>query len=300
MPLPFLSPGDVAASGLPGDVRHRDQPARRRGVGAAHVAAPGPAQGRRLQRVAPPPRRRACSRSARCSAARSPAPQLPDEREHLGVALAGDDAIGAVEAWQVLADVAGPSTATASSRSPWPGCTRPDRPRSWRGAGRHRRRDRRRGRDRPDGARPLRHRRAGRLARGRPRPPARPAPRRPRLPPDQPLPVERHRPRLRGRRRPRRPRPSSARSPRRRVRCWPTVRLFDVYRGAGRRRRPPQPGLPAAPAGRTTAPSPTPTSPICAPGSSPPSPTSTPPSCAGSDPGRAPVVSWPPGSGAVR
>ncbi len=30
--------------------------------------------------------------------------QLPDEREHLGVALAGDDAIGAVEVWHVLAD----------------------------------------------------------------------------------------------------------------------------------------------------------------------------------------------------
>ena len=63
-------PATSAAAGLPGDGRHAHQPAGRRGVGAAHLAAARPAQGRRLQRVAPHRRRRACSRSARSSASR--------------------------------------------------------------------------------------------------------------------------------------------------------------------------------------------------------------------------------------
>ena len=57
-------PRHARQGGPAGRVGADHQPARRRGERAAHLAAPGPARGDRLQRVAPPHRAWRCSRSA--------------------------------------------------------------------------------------------------------------------------------------------------------------------------------------------------------------------------------------------
>ena len=103
MPLPFLAPGDLERSGLPGDGIDDHQPARGRGVRAAHVAAARPAQGAGLQRVPPQHRGRPVRDRPRVPAtvprrgtASADGQPLPDEREMLGVALGGRDAAAAV------------------------------------------------------------------------------------------------------------------------------------------------------------------------------------------------------------
>ena len=83
---------------------HR-QPAGRRGERAAHVAAPGPAQGGGAQRVAPPHRGRRCTRSA--TSTRRALGALPDEHEALGVVLAGADATAAMALWREIAAAMG-------------------------------------------------------------------------------------------------------------------------------------------------------------------------------------------------
>ena len=135
------------------------------------VAAARAAQGRRLQRVAPQRpasrcsrsatstgcRRRAsrCPTSARCSRSRS-----PGARRRRRVRGAGDD----------VADALGWRRRRRSQRRAGPACTPPAA--SLLGEAASARRGRR---GRPRRARRLRHRRAGGVARARPRPPARPA-----------------------------------------------------------------------------------------------------------------------------
>lgn len=103
MPLPFVSASDVEASGLPGEFVTVTNPldagesvlrtSLRTGLlKAVAYNASHRHPGIRLFEIGK-------------VFGRPPAGvQLPDEREHLGVALAGDDAIGAVEVWQVLAE----------------------------------------------------------------------------------------------------------------------------------------------------------------------------------------------------
>ena len=103
MPLPFVSADDVEASGLPGEVVTVTNPLdagesvlrtslrtgllKAIGYNASHRHP-----GIRLFEI------------GKVFGRPIAGAQLPDEREHLGVALAGDDAIGAVEVWQVLAE----------------------------------------------------------------------------------------------------------------------------------------------------------------------------------------------------
>ena len=103
MPLPFVSADDVAASGLPGAFVTVTNPldagesvlrtSLRTGllkVVAYNASHRHP--GVRLFEI------------GKVFGRPIAGAQLPDEREHLGVALAGDDAVGAVETWQVLAE----------------------------------------------------------------------------------------------------------------------------------------------------------------------------------------------------
>jgi phenylalanyl-tRNA synthetase beta chain len=103
MPLPFLSAADVEAAGLPPEL--------------VTVTNPLDASESVLRTSLRPGLLKAVSYNA---SHRHPGvrlfeigkvfgrpvagAQLPDEREHLGVALAGDDAIGAAEVWHVLAE----------------------------------------------------------------------------------------------------------------------------------------------------------------------------------------------------
>ncbi len=96
--------------------------------------------------------------------------QLPDEREVLSAVLAGRDARDAVEVWLVLVDALG--VRDASLRQTALAGLHPTRSAEVVVGGDGARRGRR---DRPRGARPARHPGPGRLARGRPRPAARPA-----------------------------------------------------------------------------------------------------------------------------
>ena len=67
MPNPFLAPDTLRARRSPARGADRDQPARGRRERAAHLAATRAAPGDRLQRIAPPHRCAACSRSATCT-----------------------------------------------------------------------------------------------------------------------------------------------------------------------------------------------------------------------------------------
>ena len=61
---------------------------------------------------------------------RPPEPQpLPDEREHLAVAIAGSEAPAAVEAWEALADRARGARPGAASPRRSRACTPPDQQR---------------------------------------------------------------------------------------------------------------------------------------------------------------------------
>ena len=94
MPTPFLAPGDLDRAGLDARRPHDHQPARGRGERPAHVAAARAVQGGGLQRVAPLRRRRAVRDRPRLLRRRTG--PLPDEREVLGVALAGREGPAAV------------------------------------------------------------------------------------------------------------------------------------------------------------------------------------------------------------
>jgi phenylalanyl-tRNA synthetase beta chain len=107
MPLPFLSPADVVTAGLrPDDVVTLTNPLDAEESVLRPSLAPG-----LLKAVAynashrnPGVRLFEIGKVFR----RAPAgQQLPDEREHLGVVLAGDDARAAVDVWSVLADALG-------------------------------------------------------------------------------------------------------------------------------------------------------------------------------------------------
>lgn len=103
MPLPFVSAADVEASGLPGEFVTVTNP-----LDASESVLRTSLRTGLLKSVA-------YNASHRHPGVRLfeigkvfgrpvAGAQLPDEREHLGVALAGDDAVGAVEVWQVLAE----------------------------------------------------------------------------------------------------------------------------------------------------------------------------------------------------
>ena len=176
MPLPFLAPGDLERCGLPDDGIDAHQPARwPRSRCCARRCCPG------CSRPSPttPPTATPASRLFEIGhvfrPAASPAQTLPDEREQLGVALAGArrdrprSRRGAS-----LADGARPAEAPARSRDDASPGLHPTRRRRLRG---------RRatavgvvGEVDPAVLDGLRHRRAGRLARGRPRRAARRCP----------------------------------------------------------------------------------------------------------------------------
>ena len=173
-------PATSSRAGLPGDARHRHQPARRRGVACcARRCGPG------CSRRSPTTRRTATPASrlfeigkvfrppaagpAAARRARAPRRRPRRRRRHRRRSRSG-------RCWPTRSAL---PTAAASSRSPSPGCTPPGRPRSCVGAD---------GTDRVGAVGEIDPavldafgiaERVG-LARGRPRPPARPAPRRPR------------------------------------------------------------------------------------------------------------------------
>jgi phenylalanyl-tRNA synthetase beta chain len=103
MPLPFLSPADVARAGLPDQVVTLTNPLDADESVLRPSLAPG-----LLKAIA----YNASHRNPGVRLfeigkvfGRPPAgQQLPDEREHLGVVLAGEDARAAVDVWHVLAD----------------------------------------------------------------------------------------------------------------------------------------------------------------------------------------------------
>ena len=161
MPNPFLAPDTLA----PGRARRRraahHQPARRRGERAAHVAAAraccGPSPS--TSRTAAPASR--CSRSATST---RPGPgELPDEYEALGVVLAGEEAPAAVAVWREIAAAMGVGARIDQGRRAARAAPDP-----LGDARRRARRHRRRRRGRPRRARGVRDRRAGRRARARP------------------------------------------------------------------------------------------------------------------------------------
>ena len=245
-----------AAAGLAADGHRAAQPAGRRGVGAAHRrCCPGLVAGRRLQRRPPPAPACGCSRSATSSCRRRTASCCPTSASTSAWSSPAREAPAAVEVWQVAGRPARrrstPAVANADAARPAPDPRRRGR---WStatsvGVGR---------RDRPRRARPPRHRRAGRLARGRPRRAARRPRRDRRLPAGQPVPVERHRPGLRGARR-----RSSAVDVERTLaagrRRWSGRSACSTSTGAtGSGRRPSEPGLPPCASRPPTAPSPTP------------------------------------------
>jgi phenylalanyl-tRNA synthetase beta chain len=103
MPLPFVSVADVEASGLPGEFVTVTNPldagesvlrtSLRTGLlKSVAYNASHRHPGMRLFEI------------GKVFGRPVDGAQLPDEREHLGAALAGDDAIGAAEIWQVLAE----------------------------------------------------------------------------------------------------------------------------------------------------------------------------------------------------
>ena len=127
MPMPFLAPGDLARAGSAPSGIEIDQPARRGGVGAAHLAA-ARARRRRSRYNAthrnegvglfeighvflphPTPTSRSCPTSASSSAPCSP----------------GRDAAAAVEAWYVVADVLDCGGVEIVERPRSRACTRP-------------------------------------------------------------------------------------------------------------------------------------------------------------------------------
>ena len=163
------SPRATWPGGPRADGHHAHQPAGRRGVGAAHVAAPGPAEGGRLQRVAPQRRRVACSRSATCSgcrlAGRAAARRARGARRRAGRA-------GRRRPRRRLGRARGRARRGTPSPVARGGAARPaPDPHVLLGEGGAARRGRR---GRPGGLEALRHRRAGGVAGARPRPPASP------------------------------------------------------------------------------------------------------------------------------
>ena len=125
MPLPFLAPATSSAAGLDPVGIDADEPAGRRGVGAAHSLLPG-----LVRRPSPttPPAGQTGVRLFEIGHVFLPPPDgqlLPDEREHLAVVLAGPEAPAAVEVWQVLADLLAGSSARRSRNAERPACTRP-------------------------------------------------------------------------------------------------------------------------------------------------------------------------------
>ena len=169
--------------------------------------------------------------------------QLPDEREVLSAVLAGQDARAATEVWLVLVDALGVRDASLRQQA-LPGL-HPTRAAEIVVAGEAIGAV---GEIDPGRARSAGHPRTGGLARGRPRPPARPTAGHPGLRAGEPLPVERHRPGLRGpRRRVRRSDPRHHRGQRQRAagRGAPVRRLPQRLPGAGHpepRLHPPPPG----------------------------------------------------------
>ena len=244
MPLPFLAPGDLARVRAARRRHHAHQPAGGRGVGAAHLAAPGPAQGVayneshrnhgvalfEIGKVVPPPLAGASSCPTSASslgvgAGRRATPRTPSRCGACWPRRSASTALALEQAARRRA-APDPRRPRSSSAGDVVGAV---------------------GEIDPGVLDALRHRRAGRPGSrststallDRPHGDAA-------VPAGQPVPVERHRPGLRGRRRRRRPPPSSDAIRGRGRRPARRRRLFDVFRGDGRGRRPPQPGLPPA------------------------------------------------------
>ena len=157
----------------------------------------------------------------------------PTSASMLAVVLAGARGAGRrCDAWRVAGR--GARRRPASTRrgtSRCPACTPPARP----AASPRRRGRRRRGRDRPGGARRLRHRRSASAgSRSTSMPLARAAHGDRPLPAGQPVPVQRHRPGLRGRRRRPGRRRRGARCGRRPASCWSSC-ACSTCTGASRR-----------------------------------------------------------------
>ena len=99
--MPFLAPGRPRAEpGCSTTPHHDHQPARRRGVGAADVAAAGSAEDDRLQRVAPQHRRRAVRDRSRLPPAAPSAAAARRARARSPSRSPGAEAPAAVEAWR--------------------------------------------------------------------------------------------------------------------------------------------------------------------------------------------------------
>ena len=233
LPMPFLAPDDLARAGLDAQGITVTNPLDARESVAAHLAAPGPAEGRGLQRQPPQRPASACSRSARSSSRRPAADERPAEPEHLGRGARRPGGARRRRRSGGPGRGARPSTGPSCGPRPSTASTRPAARRSW-------------------SATPW----SARWGRSTPPWPTEfgidervaclevdldalaDAPRRrPDLPAGQPVPLQRHRPGLRRARR-RARRRGRGHDPRRRpATCWPRVRLFDVFRGelAGRR-----------------------------------------------------------------
>ena len=245
MPMPFLAPGDLERGRLAGEAISRHQPARRRGVGAAHVAAPGPAQGDRATTSRTAASALRCSRSATSTVPAADEPRCPTSASMLGVALGGArGARGRRGRGTALVDALGLAAIDRRSTAELPGL-HPTRGRAHRG--RRRARSARSARSIPACSTPTASPSGWRGSRSTStrcsacRTASEP------LPPGQPVPVERHRPGLRGRRRRAPPRDVEAHAARgRRRRCSSTLRAVRrVPRRRGGRGQP-QPGVPPA------------------------------------------------------
>ena len=197
MPMAFLAPGDQARAGLGDDGITITNPLVAEESVLRTSLLPGPAQGRRPQRRPPPDRRRRCSRSATSSAGRpTPAPSCPTSASTSASPSPARRRPAPSQRWWALAEHLGLDADAARPRAR-PACTRRGRPRSSSTAtvlGVV-------GEVDPGVLDGVRHRRAGGVARGRPRPPPRPPAVERAVRAVQPLPVERRRPRLRGARR---------------------------------------------------------------------------------------------------
>ena len=248
MPMAFLAPGDQARAGLGDDGITITNPLVAEESVLRTSLLPGLLKVGRLQ-----PRRTARPTSRLFEIGHvfrrpaDPATTLPDEREHLGRRRRRGGGARRRRArggrWPSTSAV----DADARGRRRRPACTRPASAEVVVDG----EVDRRRRRGRPRRARRLRHRRAGRLARGRPRPAPRPAARRAAVRAVQPLPVERRRPRLRGARRRAGRRRASPPSRARARTCSSSRRACSTSTGApGVADGAPQPGLPAAVPGR--------------------------------------------------
>jgi phenylalanyl-tRNA synthetase beta chain len=106
MPLPFLAPGDLARAGLDADGIRVTNPLVEAESVMRTSLLPGVLKTLAFNASHRNPEL-ACFELGHVFLPTDRSAELPDEREHLGAALAGEDAPAAVEVWQVVADTLG-------------------------------------------------------------------------------------------------------------------------------------------------------------------------------------------------